>query len=74
MSHLDTWGKAPFDKGIICAKTLGTELGEKGECEAIRVAAVKKGREMRQKEEGVDASAPEFHHLRCGPASQPAPP
>ena len=57
-----------------CAKTLGTELGEKGECEAIRVAAVRKGREMRQKEEGVDVSAPEFHHLRCGPALQPTPP
>ena len=53
MSHLDTWGKVPCEKGIICAKTLGTELGEKGECEAIRVAAVRKGREMRQKEEGV---------------------
>lgn len=43
------WGKVPCEKGIICAKSLGTELGEKQECEAIRVAAVKKGREMRQK-------------------------
>lgn len=65
------WGKVPCEKGIICAKSLGTELGEKQECEAIRVAAVKKERD--ETEEGVDVSAPEFHHLRCGPASQPAP-
>ena len=67
------WGKVPCEKGIICAKTLGRELGEKEECEAKQNCYSQEGQRDKS-EEGADVSAPEFHHLRCGPASQPAPP
>ena len=83
-------GEAPCAKGITHAKALVRELGEKEECKAVRVAVVKKGREMRHGKGGEkrDKAINRTTHPvtqwllqvlnstrpRSGPASQPARP